>query len=234
MNLSPIKISAKNIAQTALEDFCPRCYWLKLKMQFKLPFSSFPGIFSTIDSYTKKCVHHTVDCIKNGTMEPPEWVKQIGTVVDYLPVPSWQKSLYHDAKSNITLSGVADDFWMLSTGKKAILDFKTAIKTNTQDKLLPLYEIQAIIYSILLDKDADLYLVYMEPKTSNESACSNILDCGFAMQFSGVVVPVENDKKKVRQALSYTRETLEMPVPPPGRSGCKDCSSLDLLIGLLK
>jgi len=48
-----LKISAKNLGATALEDFCPRCYWIKLKMGNRLPFQSFPGIFSSIDSYTK-------------------------------------------------------------------------------------------------------------------------------------------------------------------------------------
>ena len=54
MNEKQIRISAKNLGQLVLDDFCPRCFWLKLKLGFKLPFQIFPGIFSTIDSYSKK------------------------------------------------------------------------------------------------------------------------------------------------------------------------------------
>ena len=35
--MEQIKISAKNLGQVALEDFCPRCFWIKLKMANKLP-----------------------------------------------------------------------------------------------------------------------------------------------------------------------------------------------------
>ncbi len=56
-----IKISAKNLGYTALADFCPRCYWLRIRLSHKLPYSTFPGIFSSIDAYTKSCVHHIID-----------------------------------------------------------------------------------------------------------------------------------------------------------------------------
>jgi len=32
----------------------PRCFWLKMKLQNRLPFQIFPGVFSSIDGYTKK------------------------------------------------------------------------------------------------------------------------------------------------------------------------------------
>jgi len=53
----PLRISAKNIGALALPDFCPRCFWLKLKARNRLPFQIFPGIFSSIDAYTKRVVH---------------------------------------------------------------------------------------------------------------------------------------------------------------------------------
>lgn len=59
--MEQIKISAKNLGQVALEDFCPRCYWIKLKTSNKLPYQIFPGIFSSIDAYTKKCAHALIE-----------------------------------------------------------------------------------------------------------------------------------------------------------------------------
>ena len=230
MELSPLKISAKNLGQVALADFCPRCFWLKIRMNFKLPFSSFPGIFSSIDSYTKKSIHHIIDSVN----PKPTWMQKIGNVAGYLPVPHFSKSKFFDEKSGITLTGIPDDIWILDNGIKVLPDFKTAIYSETQDKLLPMYRIQNNVYSVLIEKTAKLYLIYMEPDTKQETACSQISDTGFKMCFDATVVPVDNDLKKVRDALIITREIAEMQQPPSGREACKDCSSLDSLIGLLK
>jgi hypothetical protein len=42
-----LRISAKNLGELALADFCPRCFWFKLKVENHLPFQVFPGIFSS-------------------------------------------------------------------------------------------------------------------------------------------------------------------------------------------
>jgi len=39
---SQFRISAKNLGELALSDFCPRCFWLKLHIR-QLPFQIFPG-----------------------------------------------------------------------------------------------------------------------------------------------------------------------------------------------
>jgi len=227
--MQPLKISAKNLGAVALEDFCPRCYWIKLKTNNKLPWQSFPGIFSSIDAYTKKCFHHIIDSKKI-----PNWMQQAGDIVGYEIPPHWSKNLYLDEKSGITLSGIPDDIWVRRDGTRMIPDAKTAMKSKTQDVLFPMYEIQEIVYSILIDKNASLCLVYMEPQTSQEEAGRAIIDRGFVMPFSGVVVPVENDKSKVRRCLSITRDIYELSKPPEGRQGCKNCESLNGIIELLK
>ena len=54
---SDLRISAKNLGAFALPGFCPRCFWLQLRVENRLPFQIFPGIFSSIDAYTKRVVH---------------------------------------------------------------------------------------------------------------------------------------------------------------------------------
>src|SRR5271154_2726081 len=49
-----IQISAKTIGQLALPSFCERCFWVRLRCHDKFPFAIFPGIFASIDSYSKK------------------------------------------------------------------------------------------------------------------------------------------------------------------------------------
>jgi len=241
MELTPLKISAKNLGAVALADFCPRCYWIKLKTSHKLPWQTFPGIFSSIDSYTKHCIHYMIDSLnpKNSMQySTPAWMKEIGNVVKYLPVPHYSKNQYFDPRSNITLSGAPDDLWILDDGALVIPDFKTAKHTETQDKLFPLYEVQENVYNILMTQDtkvdAKLFLVYMEPDTAAVSACNNIIANGFSMCFNAKVVPVATDKSIVRHALSTTRDIIEMQNPPDSRIGCKECLALENLINLLK
>jgi len=241
--MQSLKISAKNLGYTALADFCPRCYWIKIHTGHKLPWQTFPGIFSSIDAYTKSCVHHIIDnhkhkmeravCDLNEEPKLPNWMAEVGDIVSYEPIPHFSKNLFTDAKSNIILSGIPDDIWTRADGSKAIVDFKTAKKSQTQDILYPMYEVQNNVYDVLFNYHADLYLIYMEPLTDKSTASCNIIDVGFNMGFNAVVVPVVNDRKVVREALSKTREIYEMEKPPDSRSGCKDCDNLDKIIGLL-
>jgi hypothetical protein len=234
----PLKISAKNLGQTALEDFCPRCYWIRLKTNFKLPWQSFPGIFSSIDSYTKSCIHRIIDN-RYGVDDIhslPDWMQKMGNVACYEKVPHWSKNTFHDDKTNITMHGAMDDILVRIDGSRAVPDWKTAKYSETQDKLLPLYGVQLNVYSVLVEKDkkpVDLYLVYMEPCTEPVHAEGNIIDSGFRMCFSGMVVPMNRDRAIVRKALNITRDIYELQQPPSSRQGCKECEQLDKVIGLL-
>lgn len=232
--METLKISAKNLGYTALADFCPRCYYLRLKMNFKLPWASFPGIFSSIDSFTKHCIHYMID---NGPT--PEWMMDgIGNVAKWNPVPHHSKNHYFDPKSNIILTGAPDDLLILADGTLVIPDYKTQRWTDNQDKLYNLYAVQSNVYNILMTQDtkvdAKLFLVYMEPDTAAASACNNIITSGFSMCFNAKVVPVEVDKGLVRRSLTLTREIAEMEKPPDSRIGCKDCQMLENVIELLK
>ena len=234
--IAPIKISAKNLGYTALADFCPRCYWIKLRTSHRLPWQTFPGIFSSIDSYTKHCIHHIIDGYKDNPYDSPlpRWMDEIGKINKYETVPHWSKNKYEDTKSNIILSGAPDDILIRADGSKVIPDWKTAKHTDTQDQLLPLYQVQLNVYAILNgDVNTDLCLVYMEPWTEKVAACDNITVTGFKMAFSAVVVPVVNDRSVVRRALQLTRDIYELEKPPDSRTGCKDCDNLDKIIGLL-
>ena len=231
--MEQFKISAKNLGATALEDFCPRCFWLKLHTK-TLPWQSFPGIFASIDGYTKKCVHHIIDKSNGSPDFNPEWMKQMGEIVGYKQVPHWSKSTVLDKKSNIIISGVPDDILIKSDGQIVLPDFKTSRFTENQDKLMPLYEVQVITYSILIDFNASLYLIYFEPQTTITDSANGFIDGGFKMDFNAKVIPVENDKSKVRRALSMAREIFEMKTPPQSYPLCKDCHSLESVIELLK
>jgi hypothetical protein len=233
--MEPLKISAKNLGAVALADFCPRCYWIKIKSGNRLPFQSFPGIFSSIDAYTKRAIHFIIDSMKDNPSIAPEWLKEMGTIVGYEPIKHWSKNLYEDKKSGITLSGVPDDILVRQDGSKAIIDWKTSVYSKNQDILMPVYIIQVNVYAVLSgNSETDLYLVYMEPQTAQEYVPGNTTGDGFKMGFGAKVIPVENNRSVVRNALSTTRDIFQMDDPPDGRTGCKECLALENLINLLK
>jgi len=65
--VNQLQISGKDLGALAMKGFCPRCFWIQRRT--KLPWQIFPGIFSSIDSYSKKVVHGQFD--KSGM---PGWL----------------------------------------------------------------------------------------------------------------------------------------------------------------
>jgi hypothetical protein len=62
---------------------------------------------------------------------------------------------------------------------------------------------------------------------------TNQRDDGFAMGFAIRVVPVKLDLNTIPPLLGRVREILDLPKPPYGRTGCKDCLKIDGLLNLL-
>ncbi len=79
-----IRISAKNLAEVAMPDFCPRCFWVKRKVPKQLPYQIFPGIFSSIDAYSKRVVHSRFD----KGQGPPVWFSPLGLPVSRMSLSS--------------------------------------------------------------------------------------------------------------------------------------------------
>mgnify|MGYP001218746772 CR=1 FL=1 len=228
--MDQIKISAKNLGAVAMPDFCSRCFWIKLKALNKLPWQIFPGIFSSIDAYTKHCVHAMI----SPDVPLPEWLKKMGDVVGYEKVPHWSKLKYEDQKNGITLTGAMDDILVCRDSSRIIPDYKTAKHTDNQDKLFPMYEAQINGYALLYDPKAKLFIVYMSPVTDEETAAKNIGASGFSLSFTAEPIPLKNDKAIVERLFARTRDIYEMKQAPVGLTGCKDCESLEGIIKILK
>jgi len=139
-----INISAKNLGQLALPAFCPRCFWLQLKCNFKMPYQIFPGIFSSIDSYSKKI---TWKYWEKYNKVPP-WFDPFGEFTEPVKVPHFSKYSIIDKEANVQLRGVPDDIFRAADNSYFIADYKTAKFTENQDALLPLYKIQLNSYAL--------------------------------------------------------------------------------------
>jgi len=226
--MEQIRISAKVLGQIAMPDFCPRCFWIKLHTK-KLPWQIFPGIFSSIDAYTKKVVHAWIDRGKDR----PAFLDDLG-VTGYMKVPHWSK-FKMETEYGITLSGGADDMLVCPEGIH-IPDYKTAKFTDNQDKLFPMYQAQVNGYAKIgthLDMDiASLSLIYMEPLTDELAAIEyNHIGC-FDMRFVPHFLPIEVDIDSIDLLLERAREIYDGPIPE--KPGCKDCAALDEIIKAIK
>src|SRR5258708_22289808 len=101
---TPFRISAKALGELAQSNFCPRCFWRKLRVS-KFPYQIFPGIFSSIDSYTKKITHSAFD--HHGGA--PAWMSELGDVVGYAPPLHSSHFNIHNEETDILLTGTPDD-----------------------------------------------------------------------------------------------------------------------------
>jgi len=230
--MEQIRISAKNLGELALPNFCPRCFWIKLHCSHKLPYQIFPGIFSSIDSYTKKITNMHYQQHERV----PDWFGGFGSLGKPIKVPHYSKFYVTDPESNILLTGAPDEILSQTDGSYFIVDYKTAKFTGTQDKLLPMYEVQLNAYAYIGERVgfkpiSGLGLIYYEPVTgiSVDELDSFLLDDGFSMHFRGKLLPIDPKPNIIPGFLKRVREIYELPQMPDGVEGCKDC---ELMLGM--
>jgi hypothetical protein len=232
-----IRISAKNLGELALPTFCPRCFWLKMRLNNKLPFQIFPGIFSSIDSYTKNIIHAFFDTYGKF----PLWLCDLGELVSYRKPPHYSKFNIVDSESNVLLTGSPDGVFVRPDNSYLIADYKTARYTGTQDALMPMYEVQLNAYAVIgeqcgLSPVSQLALIYMEPVTHTGAVFDviNHRDDGFAMGFSARVHSVQLSPNSISPLLAQVRQIYEMASPPSGHTGCKDCEAVENLLNTMQ
>ena len=223
-----------------MPDFCSRCFWIKLHSK-KLPWQIFPGIFSTIDAYTKKIVHQWIDRmigkvngreIEEATC--PQFLKDLN-INGYLKVPHWSKFRV-ETEFGIILSGAPDDL-LTCPGGIHIPDYKTAKFTANQDKLFPMYEAQVNGYARIAEATGlvvdSLSLIYMSPKTDDTQV---IIDGKFEDMFKMTFLPhylaVKLDTASLDPLLERARKIYDGE-PPDCRDKCPDCEALGQIIDIM-
>ncbi len=110
--MEQIRISAKNLGSLALDTFCPRCFWMKMHSGDKLPYQNFPGIFSSIDSYSKR----VTNVYYQKTDVVPSWFASFGELVRPVKTPHHSKFRVVDEETEILLTGVPDEIFEQANG----------------------------------------------------------------------------------------------------------------------
>ena len=229
-----MRISAKDLGWLAVDDFCPRCFWIERHAK-GLPYQmGFPGIFSSIDAYTKNIVERYFQ--KNGKF--PQWLSEIGSAKRIVSI---KPSEFKVETDSITLTGIPDLLFERSDGSFAIVDYKTAKYTGNQDQLMPIYRIQLNGYAYIaeaigLKPVRDLYLIYFEPpyKETYEAITDGHTNGeGFEMPFKPAIHKIRRRPKEIDKLLEKASKIYELEKPPEGINECKDCNRLSDLINLV-
>ncbi len=235
--MEQIRISGKDLGYVALPDFCPRCFWIKRKIPRSPPYQIFPGIFSSIDAYSKKVIHSWFD--RHGSATP--WLTDLGALESYIDPPHFTKFNTIDHTTNTLLTGAPDGIYVRPSSEKIIVDYKTAKFTPSQDALLPVYQTQLNVYAIIahavgIKPVTELYLIYTEPMTGVKDADTDSIhrESEFNMGFASGVHQVEINPGLVPPLLVQVREILSMDSPPNRQNECKDCEKVDAIVKLLE
>jgi len=235
--MEPMRISGKDLGAVSMPGFCPRCFWVQRRAPAGLPYQIFPGIFSSIDSYTKNVVHGWFD--RHG--KPPDWLSPLGDIIGYIQPPHFSKFSFVDSKTGILLTGAPDAVFNLRDKTILIGDYKTAKFTKNQDTLLPIYQTQLNAYALIAEKTglgkvSKLALIYAEPVTDKSVANTDEVhqNKGFNMGFSAHILPIELNTSSIPILLKRTKQILDLELPPKGVAGCKDCEKLKGIIAILR
>jgi hypothetical protein len=239
--LSGLTISATELGSYAGFRFCARCAWIRLHVK-PLPWQSFPGIFSSIDRYTKQVVvnHLTREGCLPSWIAPAFHTDGNDTLV-HLDPPHWSKFKATDEATGVTLRGEADAIFRLADGTCAIVDYKTSRYNPDYRSQHRVYRAQLNAYAWIARRldfppVSRLALAYMEPASDAETAEAPELvdDAGFVLGFRPRVVEVDLDPDRlIPPLLRQAARTHAMPHPPPSRKGCKDCAALEGLLETL-
>lgn len=231
-----LQISCKDLGVLALESYCPRCVWIKLHVS-RLPFQIYPGIFSSIDAYSKKVTKEYFQ--KHGY--PPKWFGGFGDLEMPVKVPTSSKFFVRHRESNIKLTGVPDEIFQKKDGSYFIVDYKTARFTPAQELWMPIYKVQLNGYAYIAERTglepvAGLGLAYYEPMTamSYGDIDENIREKGFSMRFAPNLRPIGLNTGMIEPLLLNARAIYDMPKPPDGQDGCKDCGSIAEIIAHMR
>lgn len=226
-------IAAKQIGSVNMPNFCPRCFWLKLHTK-GIPFQSFPGIFSSIDSYTKKITKLYFDQYH----KLPPWFDSLG-LDTLLKTPTLKNFNVVHEPTGIMIQGVPDD--MFGKKKEVVIgDYKTARLTKAADVLAPIYDAQLNTYAYIAERTGfkpvtSLFLAYYEPFTDIDITMidTKVTD-EMIMSFRPKIMTLDIKPDLIDTSLAKIKEIYEMKEAPKGRDGCKDCSDLDNLFNMLQ
>ncbi len=213
----PYRLSPSDL--TFLWDECPRCFYLKVKHDFRRPAVPFPSIFTTIDGLMKEFFQgQSTETLE--TSLPPGRVLFSGKRVQSAPL-----TLPGHAETCV-LSGLFDSLLAFDDGSYGVVDFKTSAPKAQH---VAFYGRQLHAYAYALEHPAQgklhlapinrLGLFIVQPNEMTRQPDGRIAYVG---EVTWLEVP--RDEAAFLNFLSDVMTLLESPEPPPAAEHCVWCA----------
>ena len=204
---------------TFLWDECKRCFYLKIRRDFKRPGLPFPKIFGTIDLLMKDI--YLTQSTKKISPDLPEgksimagrWVRS-----EPIKVSGHPDTCY--------IQGIFDTVVRFDDGTYGIVDFKT---TKPRSSHVDFYGRQLNAYAYALQHPAPgkpnlspvtrLGLLCFDPEDMDEFPPRSL-----ALKGPAEWVEVPLDEEKFLSFIGDVMDVLELPEPPEADSNCKFCA----------
>ena len=197
---------------------CPRCFWMKLRKNFKRPSGPFPSLPSGMDKILKV---YFDSFRKKGSVpsEVSRMDKNLKLFADTETLKEWRKTMkgliWEDGQGNVIFGGLDDVF--VKNGKLVVTDYKTG-GYPPKDTLSTRYKAQLEMYSFLLRKNGEKtenygYILYYHPLEVQNSA---------KVKFNIVPVKVRLDIKNAESDIRKALSLLKKKIPKPS-SDCEYC-----------
>ena len=203
---------------TFLWDECPRCFWLKLRLDFKRPSAPFPKIFSRIDSlmkdqYADKPLSAFSESLPAGKLYMTgKWVQS-----EPIELPG------HTAR--VFIKGIFDAVLAFDAGGYGLVDFKTSEASPAH---LDFYARQLRAYAYALEHPAPAQL-----KLSPVSRMGLLVfdprvllpqpEGGMALAGAVTWQECAQDQPAFLAFLDQVLSVLESPEPPAPGAECGYC-----------
>lgn len=232
-----LRITPKRLGLTQVKSFCERCFWYRLHLRFREPFSFFGGaIFKNVEQAEMAIVGELLE--KDGKL--PKEFAPFCEVVGRVEYPRHHTKYKYVLDSGMELYGEPDDIFELADGSIAVIDHKTAQAKGDGDPLLPVYEIQVIGYGLIaefglkLGKVSKGGLFYWS--TNHETVMSEpdkfYRNQKLWMPFSPKPHLIDIDYERLDAPLDQAVELWEAKTPPARSAKCQDCRKFDTLLAI--
>src|ERR1019366_8557814 len=115
-----LRVSPRHLGQMQLANFCDRCFFYQVQLNFHLPFDRpMPGIMYNMDLFEKRIVRVHLD--EHGKL--PRWLDSLDCIstVEFPP-----KMTIEFPDLDVTLVGMPDEVFRKRNNNLYLVDYKTA------------------------------------------------------------------------------------------------------------
>lgn len=203
---------------TFLWDECKRCFYLKLRHDFRRPPSPFPKIFSTIDLYMKD-IYLDQSTRKISDQLPEGKAIMSGRWVASQPIQ------FETSANTCAIRGIFDTLVQFEDGSYGVIDFKT---TRVNESHIAFYSRQLQAYAYALEHPAPgkprfapisrLGLLCFDPAGMHEDPPARLNLTGPA-----VWQEIPLDEAGFLRLLQEVMRLLDQPQPPEAGEKCAFC-----------